>query len=246
MTRVLLLAPVGTDMHLAAEEHSARRAVRADTHIEVRHLAGLPETVYVPPEELFVPVLVRAAVAAERAGYDAVGISCCSDPGLDEVRAAVSIPVTAPFEAARALLPALAPLCVLYVDVPPGAGESDLAGADWVPELAARYGMTHLITEPQPVSVPRPAVERTDGRHTARDVGEALIAAQRYGLERHGPAVARRAEAAGARGILPACTYWTGTTDALTAVTRLPVLDPVELLARHAESLALAARVHTG
>lgn len=246
MTRILLLAPVGTDMHLAAEDRSARRAVHRDTRVEVHHLPGLPETVYVPPEELFVPLLVRAAAAAERAGYDAIGISCCSDPGLDEVRAAVSVPVTAPFEAARALLPALAPLCVLYVDVPPADGESDLAGADWVPELAARYGMTHLIAEPQPVPVERPAVERSGGRYTARDVGEALIAAQRRGLGRYGSAVARRAEAAGARGILPACTYWTGTTDALRSVTRLPVLDPVELLARHTESLALAARTDAG
>ncbi|RBM06298.1 aspartate/glutamate racemase family protein [Streptomyces sp. PT12] len=246
MTRVLLLAPVGTDMHLPAEERSARRAVRQDTHVEVRHLPGLPETVYVPPEELFVPVLVRAVVAAERAGYDAVGISCCSDPGLAEARAAVSIPVTAPFEAARALLPALAPLCVLYVDVPPGDGESERHGTDWVPELAARYGMADLMTAPQPVPVARPAVERADATHTARDVGDALIAAQRLGLERSGPAAVRRAEAAGARSILPACTYWTGTTDALTGLTPLPVLDPVELLARHTESLALARRAPAG
>jgi len=234
--RVRLLAPVGTDLHVAAELRAARRAVRPGTRVEVRHLPGLPATVYVPPEELFVPALVRAAVAAEREGVDAIGISCCSDPGLDAVRAAVSVPVTAPFESACALLPALGPLAVLCVDVPPGAGESEAVGADWVPVLAARYGVADLVPPPYPVPVARPAVERGD----PRAVGAALVAAQREGLRRHGPAVARTAETAGARALLPACTYWTGTTGVLAASTRLPVLDPVEVLARHVEALALA------
>ncbi len=121
MNRILLLAPVGTTMHLAAEAASARRAVRQDTEVEVRHLPTLPETIYVSPVPQLVPELVAAAVAAEAEGFDAIGISCCSDPGLAEVRAAVRVPVSAPFEAARALLPGLAPLSVFFIDVPPAS-----------------------------------------------------------------------------------------------------------------------------
>lgn len=46
-----------------------------------------------------VPALLEAVVQAEKDGYDAVIISCFSDPGLDACREMVSIPVTASAQA---------------------------------------------------------------------------------------------------------------------------------------------------
>lgn len=246
MTRILLLAPVGLPLHLRPEEATARAAVTPGTTVEVRHLPGLPATVYVPPEGLFVPHLVEAARAGEREGFDAIGISCCSDPGLQEVRDAVAVPVTAPFEAVASLLPALGPLAVLYVDNEIGEGESTLRGAAWVPAIAQRYGVADHLAVTTAIPVARPAVEPGDDSATPGAVGHALLAAQADALRRHGPGALDRARTHGARTALLACTYWTGQTRLLgrrSAGAPLRVLDPVAVLARHAETLALAGQV---
>lgn len=47
-------------------------------------------------EYLHVPHLMKAAVAAEREGFDAVIPGCFADPGLDGVREIVTIPVVGP------------------------------------------------------------------------------------------------------------------------------------------------------
>lgn len=47
-------------------------------------------------EYLTVPQYLQTAIEAEKEGYDAIITSCGSDPGLDAVREAVSIPVIGP------------------------------------------------------------------------------------------------------------------------------------------------------
>ena len=71
-----------------------RRWVSAGVDVDV----GLPESGPGSVESrtdaaLTVPALLRSVVAAERDGFDAIIVSCYSDPGMEAARELVSIPV---------------------------------------------------------------------------------------------------------------------------------------------------------
>ena len=64
---------------------------------------GVPATIFLPAASLFLNQLLAAVEQGEKDGFDAVVIACCSDPGLEDAKDLVSIPVTAPMEAAAAV-----------------------------------------------------------------------------------------------------------------------------------------------
>lgn len=76
--------------------------------------------------------IIENAVIAEREGYDAVAISCFLDPGLEEARSLVDIPVVSSCEAAL--------LMSSLVGRSFGLIALDRAMADHVRTLVARYG----------------------------------------------------------------------------------------------------------
>jgi Asp/Glu/Hydantoin racemase len=239
MTRILLVAPVGSDMHLGLEQAVAARAVGPATEVIARHLEGVPDSVYVPPEEVFLPPLVEAVERGAAEGFDAIGISCCSDPGLAICRSAVDVPVGAPFEAVSRRLPEVGSLGILYVAVPPIAGESELRGEEWIPALLATYGCASSVGPVLPVPVARPQVDFRADDATPEAVGEALVIAMREAMNTVGIERAREAAARGARAVLPTCTYWAGVLDEVReAIDDVLVLDPIEELARDLEARA--------
>jgi allantoin racemase len=63
-----------------------------------------PKTIESMYEEyLYIPVMLQAAVQAEREGYEGIITGCAGDPGLDAARELVRIPVTGPGEAGMSL-----------------------------------------------------------------------------------------------------------------------------------------------
>ena len=104
MTRILVINPLGVDIYDGMTEEILAGAVGAGTEVVVRSLAGtgVPETAFLPATSLFMNQLLGAVTQAERDGFDAVVIACASDPGLEDAKDLVSIPVTAPMEAAVA------------------------------------------------------------------------------------------------------------------------------------------------
>ncbi len=243
MTRVLIVAPVGSDMHAPIEERIARAAVAADTEVVVRHLDGVPDSIYVSPEEVFVPPLIEAVRQGERDGFDAIGISCCSDPALAECRAAVSVPVCAPFDAVTAAAAETGErVGVLYLVVEPAPGESELRGEDWIPQLLDDYGRAETVVTALPVHAARPRLQADDPDATPEEIGAALVASMSAAIEGAGIEQARLAEAAGAQVLFPTCTYWAGTLEAVRAAVRVPVLDPIAALAASLERAAAAHR----
>jgi selenocysteine lyase/cysteine desulfurase len=240
MKRILIVAPVGSSMHLPVEQEVARGAVSADTQVVLRHLQGVPESIYVSSEEVFLPRLVEAVTAGEQDGFDAVGISCCSDPGLEQCRAAVDVPVSAPFEAVSKLLPAIGKISILYSSVPPNEGEAELAGEDWIPPLIGRYGCGGGFGPSFAVPVRRPVHDfRTVG---ATAEGRALIAAMSEAMDGVGAELAGAAVRQGATAVFPCSTYWSGMLGELRDRLPIAVLDPLEELARYLELLADARR----
>lgn len=238
MSRILIVAPVGSDMHLAMEERQARAVLDPGTELTVRHIDGVPESIYVSPEEVFLPRLVEAVVRGERDGFDAIGISCCSDPGLAECRAAVSVPVCAPFDAVTSRASELGPLGILYLDVEPAEGESEARGDEWIPELLTYYDREGAVVAALPVHARRPEVDPSRASDP-QAIGEAVVASMTRAMDTIGIAQARLVEAAGASAIFPTCTYWSGTLDRVREAVSVPVLDPIAELAlcleRHAD-----------
>jgi Asp/Glu/hydantoin racemase len=238
LSRILIIAPVGSALHLPIEVRQARLGLPSATELEVRHIIGVPPSVFVPPEEVFLPRLLAEVARGATEGFDAIGISCCSDPGLDECRAVSDVPVSAPFDAVMSRSAEFGTLGILYLAVPPAPGESATRGEEWIPELIERYRPAGEIVATLPVPVVRPDVDFSVDGATADAVGEALFAAMRGAMDSVGIERARDAEAAGARALFPTCTYWSGTLDRVRGSVHIPVLDPLTELARHLEELA--------
>lgn len=71
----------------------------AGVQVEVRDTPSGPQSIESLCEEYeAVPETVRAAVQAERDGFDAIILGCYADPGIDAIREMVRIPVVGPFE----------------------------------------------------------------------------------------------------------------------------------------------------
>jgi allantoin racemase len=102
--RICFLNPFGTDDYDAIIMATLAPSLRPGTDVRVRHLTGAPRNIdYYVPKHLVEVEVLKAALAAEREGFDAFVIGCCYDPALTQARELVSIPVVGPLEAATAL-----------------------------------------------------------------------------------------------------------------------------------------------
>jgi allantoin racemase len=160
---------------------------------------------------------------AEREGYDAVIMHCCSDPGLEEARRRVSIPVIGPGEAtlrAGAILGRRIGMTV------PGT-DSVAHHSEQVREL----GLADRVVGVEPIN-------RPIGTYAGQDpkaMTDALVAA------------AERLVARGADVICPSGLAFIPVRVAADEVSErigVPVLDPALLAVRSAETLT-AARAGT-
>ncbi len=81
-----------------------KQVAREDTEVEVHHLKHSAFLVQASYLEMMNNVwLIDGIIEAEKQGYDAAIIGCGNDPGLQQARQAVDIPVIAPTEAGMLL-----------------------------------------------------------------------------------------------------------------------------------------------
>jgi len=100
MARICFLNPFGTDSYDELIDSTLRPALQGTTDVEIRHLSNAPRNIdYYAPKHLVETEIMRAAVEAERDGFDAFVIGCCYDPALTQCRELVNIPVVGPLEA---------------------------------------------------------------------------------------------------------------------------------------------------
>src|SRR5258708_10605425 len=98
--RICFLNPFGTPDYDAIITRTLAPSLRPGTDVVVRHLADSPRNIdYYVPKHLVEVEVLKAVLAAEREGFDAVVIGCCYDPALTQARELVSIPVIGPLEA---------------------------------------------------------------------------------------------------------------------------------------------------
>jgi allantoin racemase len=135
-------------------EH-AGRICAADTTVDLHGLAPGTYPEGMPPIEMvryrwahhlaFVQI-VENAIRAEREGYDAVAISCFVDPGLEEARSVVDIPVVSSLETALLVASATARSFGLMA--------IDEAMAVTLRELVHRYGYERRVAIVETIDPP--------------------------------------------------------------------------------------------
>ncbi len=246
--RIQVINPLGVDNHNHTTLDVVAPAVSLDTELSVRSLAGtgVPPTAFLPSANVFMNQLLTTIVEAERDGYDAAVIACCSDPGLEDAKDLVSIPVTAPMEAAVATGRGFGRLGVIAPRIQSGEGENLPQTANWVRRLVHRYGGAYAFAGVVSADSGHPPKEEVEG-YIVRGDDEGLGAAVRREMTASvaGPA-GEAAETAWreleADVLFFACTLWGGLLDPVRERVPIPVLDPLVTSVQYAELLARAGR----
>jgi allantoin racemase len=247
VTRILVINPLGVDVYDSTTEEIVAPAVASDTEVVVRSLAGtgVPDTAFLPATSLFMNQLLGAVEQGERDGFDAVVIACASDPGLEDAKDLVSIPVTAPMEAAVATGLALGRLGVVAPRIESGQGENLPQTANWVRRLVHRYGAEASFGGVFSAPTGHPSAEEVN--RLLKEDPDGLRAAVRREMSASiaGPA-GDAAELAwreyDVTVLFFACTLWSGLLDPIRERVPIPVLDPLIAPVQYAELLAFAGR----
>ncbi len=232
----------------AYKEHTlavAQRALPAGPAVTVRSLSGqVPPTAYLPSLDVLLNPLLTAVRQAESDGFDAVVIGCSGDPGLQEAKVLVSIPVTGPFEAAAHTAAAFGRFGVLYLKTEATEGEYHPDDANWVYALARSYGVLDRLAVALPVEVAHPSPEETDRLFWEDPTGlrDLVLSNMRNGLLNAGIRQARRAfEEFQVQALFCACTLWGGMLEPVAREVPIPVLDAVATPVAYANCLATGA-----
>lgn len=99
--RICFLNPFGTPAYNRLIRDVLQPTLQDTTKVEIRNLDVRPENIdYFAAKHLVEVGVMKAAVQAEKDGFDAFVIGCCYDPALTQCRELVTIPVVGPLEAA--------------------------------------------------------------------------------------------------------------------------------------------------
>ena len=99
--RIAFINPFGTADYDSIIRDTLLPYAASDSIVDVIHLEGVPRDIdYFYPKHLMEIAICQEVVRLEAAGYDAVVVGCCYDPGVRVAREMVEIPVVGPLEAA--------------------------------------------------------------------------------------------------------------------------------------------------
>lgn len=245
--RIMLINPLGVDIFDRITVEIVAPHLDSNTDVVCTSLGrDAPPTPFLAPLDQIRKPLIATALQAERDGFDAVAISCSGDPCLDDVRAALSIPAVGALESACVNARALGPISFLQRRLPepyPSLMPTQ-RNSQWLLDKIAGYGVTSSpddvrtvrVTEhPDPEAVAELAVSDPDG------LREIILEAMHQAVSTDGVAAVRSASAAGARAAYFNCTFWGGLLDEVSAQVDIAVLDPLVVVAKQAETVAVIA-----
>ncbi|HET7678482.1 MAG TPA: aspartate/glutamate racemase family protein [Candidatus Limnocylindrales bacterium] len=99
--RIAFINPFGTPVYDDIIRETLLPYAARGSAVDVIHLEGVPENIdYYYPKHLMELAIFDSVRTLEAAGYDAVVVGCCYDPGVRVARELVDIPVVGPLEAA--------------------------------------------------------------------------------------------------------------------------------------------------
>ncbi len=174
------------------------------------------------------PAIVRGIVAAAQEGFDAAIVGCFSDPALDAVREAVSIPVVGP--GAASVLLALQTADRFSI-LSPGAG----GGARTRAFLRA-LGLEQRLTSVRGVGMSVPEMARAAQEGTLDAAIDRIAQPARLCVEEDG-----------AEALIFGCMSmaFLDPTPAIAERVRVPVVNPVLAALRTAETMASLGLTHS-
>jgi Asp/Glu/hydantoin racemase len=149
--RVLLVGPTSAPWVsiLAEVEADLARLARPGVELSYRCTGAGPLGIRCADDaRAAAPFVVRAIVAAEKDGFDAVIVDCIDDPGVEAARAVVRIPVVGAGEALRAAIAAApAPVCELSGDDLRAMDDADVVSRarDASTVALGGTGFSHLV-----------------------------------------------------------------------------------------------------
>jgi allantoin racemase len=137
-TRIAFINPVGVGDYDAQMERTLAPFVSADAAVDVLHFTGVPADIaFYLPKHIIELGLLEMAPVLEAAGYDAIIIGCCYDPGVRIAREVVDIPVIGPMEAAAIAAGYFGHRFSVVTDAPK-------TGA-WIDDLLRVYGVNTCL-----------------------------------------------------------------------------------------------------
>ncbi len=235
--RILYINPLGTDMYDEYTASILKPASCPDTELVVRSLQDVPKTPYLPPAAYFTNQLYHAVIAGEREGFDGIAIGCCADPGVQEAKRLVNIPVTGPFEALAHTAPALGRVTVITGNKKRGSWN----------HLIHHYNMTPYLASVREAHFDHPNPEmamrlfQQDESELRRIVlAEMARAAREEGIEQTRLAL----EEDGADAVFFACTLWSGLLEPIARAVPITVLDPMITALKYIEMVAATRRYY--
>lgn len=239
--RILFINPNGTDIY---DQHMAAilgPAASPDTEVIVRSLQGGPKVPFLSRHPDTFNRLFQTIVDAETEGFDGVVIGCAGDPGLKDAKRLVSIPVTAPFEAAARTALAFGPFEVLARTAPAIGRFSVIGGGNEAWNLANEYGVIGHLASVRRVTVDCPSIEESmrlmeeDPAELRRLVlGAFERAARGTAIEQ----AKRAVDEDGATVLFFGCTLWAGMLEPIARAVPATVLDPVITPLKYIELIA--------
>ncbi|MXY76607.1 MAG: hypothetical protein F4Y40_05905 [Acidimicrobiia bacterium] len=241
--RIQVINPMGVDVYNPMVEEAIARATAPDTKVEVRSLmgTGVPATAFLPAHSLLMNQLLTQVETAERDGFDAVVIACAADPGVEDAKDLVDIPVTGPMEAAVAAGRAFGQMAVICPRIESGEGENLPQNANWIRRLIHRYGAESIFAGVISAPSGHPPADEVN-RLLAEDP-PGLRAAVRAEMEVSATTTALDAAQRAFRDLdadvlFFACTLWSGLLGPIREQVPVRVLDPLITPVLYAEMLA--------
>lgn len=104
--RINFINPFGTPVYNDLIEETLAPYKRPDTELVVTNTRDCPENIdYYYNKHITELVVLEEVMRSEKAGFDAVIVGCCYDPGVRVARELVDIPVIGPLEATMQMVP---------------------------------------------------------------------------------------------------------------------------------------------
>ncbi len=214
VVRILVVAPVGTDVRNRSRKAVCERYASPDTRIEVVSLPRGPLSLETRRDhDEAVPLIIETAVK-EGEGYDAIVISCFLDPAVQELRRLLRNKVViGPGEASLRLAEFLGtPLTVVTV-----GAQAETLEMMW--EFVERLGLKDVVDVK---GIPYGVLDAD------RDKATAL----RLLIEE-----SRMAKESGSKAVIIGCTALAGLAEEVQRTVGIPVIDPLKASIILAEAL---------
>ena len=220
--RILIVIPVSTKQWNEPTKRNASNYVSSNTKIDVVNLEKAPEAIENHYDlALAAPATVEAVIEAERKGYDAVVIGCFDDPGLHAARERVSIPVLGLGETSMTAASLLGnKFAVISTGKNSGAiNENKAIALGLIKRLAYSSGID--------VPVLGLAKDRTKVRRLLLEEAEKAVG--KYGAD----------------VIVLGCGGMMGFSEEMSKILKVPVIDPLLVTVKTAETLATLGLRHS-